>query len=767
MTEADAAAQGKKFIRQPSATVSDNNGPVVKEIEVVYVGPKSVAKSLILANMRTTLGQPYSPSAVEEDVRNLYATGLFVNLRISNELSDGGVKVTVIVQPKPLVKEIIMTGSKKIGEKALRKETKTKLGSPLSEQTVAADADRIRELYQNKGFKQAQVTYKVDVNEEFGRAIVTFNIDETRRSFITRIDFVGNKNIPAEDLRKQFKTKPKNLFSFLNKSGLFKDDQFKEDLKKFREYYQSKGYIDVAVKDVRYEYPKGGDLRIVITVFEGIQYKVGKVVVEGNHQFTTAEVEARLKMKPPGIFSPQGLEQDIKAVNELYGQKGYVDTRVSPERIANVESGRMDLRYQITEGPQSFVEKIVIQGNNRTKDKVLRREMAVTPGEVYDSVRAEASKKRLENLGYFNKVEINPQETSVPGRKNMVVTVEEKRTGSVTFGVGFSSVDSLLGFVELSQGNFDIANPPSFLGGGQKFRARLQYGLLRRDFLISFTEPWFLNQRLSFGFDIFAREAQYLSSVYDQRNVGASVRLAKGLGQFWTASMKYQIENYDLFDFDAGASPELLMEKGGRSKSSVSMGLSYDTRDNVFLTRKGEKIDFTAEFAGGPLLGETDIWKAQIDAQKYFLLPWADMIFLTAFSTGVADRYDDTAFVPIFDRFFVGGSRSVRGFDNREVGPRDANGEPIGGRTYGYVNFELTFPLMSKVRGAVFVDAGFVNRDAFDYSNMTDMLNVGAGFGLRMDLPIGPLRLDFGIPIRSNNFNDSSGQFHFDVGYQF
>jgi outer membrane protein insertion porin family len=328
-------------------------------------------------------------------------------------------------------------------------------------------------------------------------------------------------------------------------------------------------------------------------------------------------------------------------------------------------------------------------------------------------------------------------------------------------------VDSLVGFIELSQGNFDIAKWPSFTGAGQKFRTRIQYGLKRRDFTLSFTEPWFLDQRLAVGFDFFARESNYLSTLYNERRVGGAIRMARALNDFWTVSARYQLENIDMFDFSSDVSPELLRERGGRSKSSLTAMLTYDTRDNVFLTRKGERIDFTVEIAGGPvLMGQTNIYRFQVDAQKFWSLPF-DMILSFNVSTGVVNRYDDSEFVPIYDRFFIGGSRSIRGFDNRDVGPRDSRNEPIGGRTFGFANLELTVPIIDRVRGAVFVDAGFADRRFAHYGDMLDTFNAAVGFGLRLNLPIGPLRFDFGIPIRTDEYNDSSGKFHFDVGYQF
>lgn len=756
----------RTLVQPPSASDenSDLRGPIVKDIEIEFAGAKSVDRSLILSNMRTTIGQPYSLAAVQEDVRNLYATGLFVNLRIYDEPLADGVKVVVIVQPKPVIKQIVVTGANKIKEKTIRKKIKSRAGDPLSEQQVADDAREVKTYLYDKGFFESQVEYKIDVNEQVGRAVVTFTVREGSRAFVRNVTFTGNNTFEDKELRNGFKTRKKNLFSFLNKSGIYKQEDFDADLKKLRDFYYSNGYIDFAVKDITQEYPEEDVIDINIEVFEGIQYSIGQISVKGNTLYTREQVMDRLVMDETSVFSPQGLEADVQGIKNLYGENGYIDTEVRPIRQPNIESGKMDILYELQEGPQSYVEKIVIQGNNRTKDKVLRRELAVAPGEVYDSVRVDASKRRLENLGYFSKVDTSARDTSVPNRKDLVVTVEEQRTGSVTFGAGFSTVDSILGFAEVTQGNFDWANWPTFTGGGQKFRARVQYGLKRRDALISWTEPWFLDRQLSFGFDLFYNEADFISDEYDQRRLGAAVRVGKALNQFWRVGLKYQIENIDIFDVNNTAPAPILLEEGGRTKSSVRGTLTYDSRDSFFLTRSGEKIEFAAEGAGGPLGLDTDIWKLELEAQKWWELPW-DLIFSLRGVTGVADAFGDTNRVPLFDRFFVGGARSVRGFDFREIGPQ-VGGEPIGGRTIAYTNAEITFPIMDRVRGAIFMDAGFNNEDVFDYS--VDDLNVGTGIGLRMNLPIGPLRFDLGFPIvvdENNNVGDM--EFHFDVGYQF
>jgi outer membrane protein insertion porin family len=790
-----AVKKNKKIVGAPDvqAPAAGENGPIVREINIEYIGPATVAKSVILSNMRTTVGGVYTASSVEEDVRNLYATGFFTNLAIKDEPLGDGVRVNVVVQPKPLVKEIVIRGASKIKETRVKKEIKSKMGEPLSEQQISTDTDKIKDLYLGKGYNQVQVSYKIDTNEEYGRSVVTFIISEGDRAYVTEVDFVGNAHLTTKELRKILKTRKKNLFSFINKSGLFKEDDFKEDLTNLRTYYNSKGYIDMEVKDVKYEYPGPGLMKVTITVFEGIQYTVGKIDFDGNTIFTKQQLRffngvKVVRMDEGKVYSPRAytpekkepnpelptLENDIQRITDLYGKRGYIDFPiVTPERQANVESGKIDILYHIKEGSQSYVEQIIIQGNNRTKDKVIRRELLVSPGQIYDSVLVDVSKKRLENLQYFGNanggsgVDISPQDTTVPNRKNMVVTVEEKRTGSVTFGAGFSSVDSLLGFVEITQGNFDIFNYPYFTGGGEKFRVRLQYGLERQDAEIEFKEPWFLEQRLSLGYNLFYHNATYLSTYYNERNYGASVSLARAFGPFWSGSVTYTLQQFDLYDFASNSSPQLLMEQGERSDSSITLGMSYDNRDSVLLTRRGVHADFSAEFAGGPLWGQTNIYKFQTDAQKYILLPY-DMILMIAGATGVADYYGNSTEVPLFDRFFLGGSRSIRGFGNRDIGPVDDNNEPLGGDTMAYTNLELTFPIMDRVRGAVWNDMGFLDARPFHYTDAIQEGDAAAGVGLRLNLPIGPLRLDYGIPYKDQGWNhNNTGKFSFDVGYQF
>lgn len=750
--------------RPPAQRDARLTGPKVTEILIDYIGPKSVSESVILSNMRTAVGQVYSDAIIEEDVRNLFNTGLFTNLRIFSEPHRDGIRVRVIVQPRPLVRQVTFAGWSQIRENTLRRQIKTKPGSNLSEPQLAEDARKLQEYYQSKGFKDARVQFEYTIDETTGRANVVFKIDEGARQIIRSITFQGNKVVPSRDLMRAIKTRPRSVVSFLTGTGVLQDTQFTQDLRAIVETYQKRGYIDAAVTDVEFRPASRESIDIIISLFEGMQYRVGTVSLDGNRLFTTERIRENLRMLEGKVYSPQGLDDDVKAIRDLYGAQGYIDTRVRPVNRPSVQTGVMNVSYQIDEGGKSFVNRVIIQGNNRTKDKVIRRELALVPGDVYNTVRADASQQRLMNLNYFSKVDITPEDTMTPGQKDMVVTVEEKRTGSFTFGVGYSTVDSVLGFVELTQSNFDIANFPSFVGAGQRFRARAQYGLQRQDYIISFTEPWLFNQRLLFGVEGFYRKAQFLSAFFDEERYGFNVRLARPLGQFLVARAVYRFESIGITNVRSYAPQFFKDEAGTRLRSAGELGLTFDTRDSVFLTRKGTKIDLFFELAGGPFLGDTDLYRTGFEARQYFNLP-LDLIIQLGATGAVVDNYGDSDRVPIFDRLFTGGNDTVRGFRFRDIGPFIGNGVRIGGKTMLVLNAELTFPIISRVRGAVFADGGFVNEEAWDFA-FTEF-NAGVGFGVRLDLPIGPLRLDLGFPVITDKFNDRGMQFHFNVGYQF
>src|SRR6266581_5575645 len=737
--------------------------PVIRSIEVEYTGPETVSKERILAQMRMKVGQPFSSAMVEQDVEALYKSGAVLNVRIFAEPEGDGVKVIVRVQTRSIVREIVIDGAERIKAKRLRKEIKLRLNQPIKEEQLEEARQKIIEVYQAHGFTAVNVQFRVDpIDERRGTARVVFTVNEGAKGAVSQIRFEGNLHFSDWRLRKEMKTKRKTIVSFIDKSGRLDEAQLQQDLDSIREWYQNHGFIDVEIKDVRRERNTKGTLTITIVIAEGPQYHVGKVTVSGEKVAKEESIRALLKMKEGSVYSPKQLHDDAKAVADAYGSGGYVDLVITPESTP-AGPALVDVHYKIEEGERSFVNRVTIAGNTRTKDKVIRREVLVAPGDVFNTVRADLTKKRLENLGYFSKVETYPEETDVPGRKDLTILVQEKRTGSFSFGAGFSTIDQLVGFAELTQGNFDLFNWPTFTGGGQKFRLRVQYGTQRKDFLLNVTEPYFLDRRLSLSGQLFYTEADYLSVEYNQRNYGFTIDLRKPITSFIYVRLGYQLQAIDIFTVSSGASAFIKSQEGSFTESKIISSVVFDRRDNALLTRTGQRITLAPFVAGGFLGGNTQIYGWDLEGSQYFRLKW-DTILLINGEIATVDNWGNGSGVPIFERLYLGGANNLRGFPYREVGPQDVTGEPIGGLSMARATVEWTFPIIEKARGAIFYDTGFVNLDAwsFDFKHLAS----DVGVGIRLNLPIGPLRLDYGYPLQRDGY-PGGGHFNFSVGYQF
>jgi outer membrane protein insertion porin family len=764
---------------------AQNKAPNVVEIEVQYAGAATVAKDRLMANMRTRVGQPYSEQTVEEDIRNLYATGNIVNVRIFGEPKGDGVKVIVVLQAKARVTAVEIQGVQQFKLSRIRDKVGVKVGDTASEAAMEADRQKILDHYASKGFTDVDVTYKLDANDNLGTARVLYTVSEGGKTSIKSVRFEGNSKISSSELNKVVKTrKYRMLLSPILKTGRLNQDQLSEDAAAVREYYQNRGYSDVQVREPVVN-RLNGKVEVVFQISEGTPYKLGNITFRGGHLFPESEFQRVTKLRTGAVYSPAAVQADVKAMQDLYGARGYVDFQ-SGARPSPGGDHITDLTYTMEEGSPASVGRINITGNTRTKDKVVRRELALAPGEVFSTVRLDASKARLNNLNYFSKVDLYPSETGNPAERDLNVVLEEKRTGSLNFGAGFSSVDSLLGFAEITQGNFDAGRWPNFTGGGQKFRTRVQYGAQRKDVIIGLTEPYFLDRKLSLGGELFYHDNSFNSNLYSSQSMGFDLSARKPLTEFAFGRFGYRVEQMKLRDIDPGQVPEEvtnLRNAGALVKSQVFAGVTYDTRDSLFLTRKGERLDVSTFATGGPLSGDIQIYGMNAEASKYFLFKWDTILTLNA-QAGVVNDWggnSQSLGVPLYDRLFLGGANDMRGFRFRRVGGKNGkNGnsvgnrvvdprtnEPLGGQTLARLTAEYTAPVVDKVRAAVFYDAGFVNADPFDFDSSAYNADVGIGF--RLDLPIGPVRIDYGVPVKMDpTFGDSKrGRFQFNVGYQF
>jgi len=764
----------------------------IRKIEIKQVGPQSVSESLIRANIRVKEGDNFNRLAVDDDVRNLYGTGYFDNIRIVEEPSTEGVTVTYVLVNKMRVTEIKFVGNTKFSESKLKDKIKSKVGESKDERKLFSDAQEIKKHYQNKGYPRTLVTYKVAPDENAGRATVTFEIVEAPKVRVVDVVFDGAEKFSQKKLRKQLKTKRWWMFSWLTQTGRLKDEEFEDDKDKIADFYRNEGYIDFELKEVKQEMltPKRMILHFIIN--EGRQYKVGAIGFKGNALFNTNELAGTLKMMVGDIFTPTKLATDREALEDYYGAKGYIDARVLPRKNPNVDTGTMDLVYEIAESEKAYIEKIEIKGNVKTKDRVIRRELAVAPGEVFDMVRVKRSKLRLEQMGYFERVDARPEETDVPNRKNLVVGVDEKNTGNFTVGAGFSSVDSLVGFVELSQGNFDLFKPPTFTGGGQKFRLRASVGTLRQDFQISFIEPWFLDQKLSLGVDLYYRQLGFLSDLFDEKRVGGKISLSRALGSdFLIGSVSYTPELVGIENVDPRAPQTMVNSEGDFFLNRIAGSIAYDTRGGGFLPNRGQRSEFMSEFVAG----DANIYKLEAKSSWYFPGLAEGHVLELKFKAGAVDAWGDSSIdtvppvrvftphsgspvtrsirnqphndVPFFERWYLGGAYSLRGFRYREATPQE-NGikgihdEPIGGNTYWVSSAEYSLPIIDRLRFAFFYDMGNVFYRSYQFNTT---YSSDAGVGIRLNLPIGPLRFDYAVPLEDAYDTGGGGRFNFTVGY--
>lgn len=744
--------------------------PNVRKILIRHVGPPAVSDELARANIRLKEGEPYERNRVDDDVRTLYGTGYFYNIQVSEETVTEGITLTYVLQGKPLLTEIRFEGNKKYSRDKLLKKISSKAGEPLDERKVFSDSQEIKKTYQKAGYQKTEVKGVPAISEATGRATVTFEIKEAPKIKIEEVRFEGATAFKQKKLRKTIKTRRRWMFSWLTGSGVLKDEQLEEDKEKLRDFYQGEGYIDFELKDVTYEYTPKNRMIVRFHVFEGKPYKVGSVQFKGQSIVGTNVLYAALRMGPGKTFSPRGLYKDHDTLTDAYGSRGYIDTVIRPTKIPNTETGTMDLIYEISEGSKSFVQKIDIKGNVYTKDKVIRRELAISPGETFDMVRVKMSTNILYGMQYFSKVDTEVEPTDVSDRKNLVVAVEEQSTGSIDLGAGFSTIDNLVGFVGLTQGNFDLFNPPYFRGGGQRFRIRATLGTKRKDFTISFVEPWFLNRRLRFELDLYHRDLQYLSDLYNQRQTGARVGLVKALSRDLSVGLSYTIENISIYNVSDTASDLIKQEGGSRLVSKVGPSIIYDTRNSVRLPNKGQRTSLSTEVAGGPLGGDTDFYKVDLNTAWYFPGFLSGHIIEISGQMGVVERYGDSPRVPLFDRWFLGGANTMRGYKYRFVGPKDDTGEPLGGETYWFGSLEYSFPIIERLRFATFYDVGNVYGSSFSFNNNASrgepFYYDNWGVGIRLEIPQfgAPLRLDYGIPITHDKYT-GAGRFQFGVGY--
>ncbi len=749
---------------QPAAAAAPKSSTPNVIISIDVRGNQLVSTNTVLSKIRSRQGQPLVQETVNDDIKRLYSTSYFQDIRMDIEETPEGYRLHVEVIEKPIVKEVIIEGATVFKEDKIRKELKIVEGQILDRKAVKVGVEAVQKLYGNKGFRFVDIQSDVKVNRQSKEATVYIRVQEGLKYKIKDVKFEGNQAFKAKKLLKFMKTRKKGLM-FL-RSGVFKQENFEKDIERLQLFYQQEGYLDAKIEP-SFDYDDQGHwIYVKILIDEGKHYVTGDVQIQGNRLFPQSEIWQELEMLPGLTYSQYYISKDIEKIVNYYKARGYMDARVVPEVKLNRDNGKVDIIYKIEEGDLYFVEKVIVRGNTKTKDVVIRRELRIRPGEKFDGDKIEKSKQRLQNLDYFEDITYDTEPASAPNRKDLVFRVKEKRTGELSFGGGVSSVDRFVGFGEISQRNFDFFNWPRFTGAGQSLSLSARIGSISRNYNIEFVEPYLFGKPIAWTSDLYNTKRFKENTDFDETRTGVGTTFTKRFRDVFRYGTGYILENVKINDFSDDA-PDSVTRFSGNNVISKwrALILGYDSRDSVFNPTKGTQIGFNADLVGGFIGGEHDYYILQINAAKYWTL-FKKHLLEARIQLGTAKEYAGSDEVPIFDRFYAGGLGSVRGFQYRRVGPKEA-GDAIGGQsiTLGSVEYTIPIPHLDAFKSSFFIDAANVDPDSYrvgfgDFS-------ISAGPGLKIKTPLGPVAFYYGYPIANRDTKNRNGRFEFSLSRGF
>jgi outer membrane protein insertion porin family len=752
---------------------------VIKDVKVRSLGSVAVDEALVRSYVSTRAGQELDRNALAGDVRNLLESGRFSDVRAEVEPSPSGVVLCYVVKMKfKLIQPVKIIGAEELGENKVRDMLGLNPGDFFDDPVVAARVVKVREEYRKRLYGFVTVKWSLDVTDEkAGLALLTVKINEGTPRSVRAIRFPGAEVVEYSALREAM-----DLPAWWNPIGWFRKtpydtEELKAGCERIRAVYKDRGYLDVEIKAPVIEETSPGKFSVTIPIVEGVCYRVARVTVTGAAVFPETALLVVADLKGGAVASSTAISKAAEAIRDYYESRGYMDTLVSPRLDLRAKAGDVDVRFVLSEGRLTYIRNVLIRGNSVTKDKVIRRELLVYPGEKFDGVRIRKSESRLRNIGYFSNVTAS-DEGAVSNRSDIVFDVEEQRTGQFMAGAGFSSIDKLIGFVEISQGNFDIRGRP-FMGAGEKIKLRAEFGSTRESYTLSFVEPWFLDRRLSLSTDLYRTRIN--DRDYDVQRQGGALGLGVPLGGPNRLDFKYRLEQVSIKDVtdtnayfvvDGDETNAFSFAEPERVASSLAVTWSRDTRDNFFVPTHGARTYATGTVMGGPMGFDTDLYDLEAGGTVYVPLWWRHVLSVRT-KVEVLDAYGDTEEVPLSERLFMGGSRTVRGFRYRWVGPKaeraDGSGDirPCGGQSLALASAEYSIPMPGapKLRLAGFYDIGNVWFDPyeFDFSNLA----AGAGLGLRLDIPGFPIRFDYAWPVEKDDPRSRTENWSFWIGYGF
>ena len=731
-------------------------------------GSNPVPEEQLLYNVRLRPGMEFDERAASEDAARLYSVGL-ASPRLSRD-ADNGLVLTYVIQLKPTIRRVIIEGNEKFETRELLSHITVFADEQLSDTNLAESANNLRAFYFGEGYYQATVTPIVQTNED-GSLNVIFSIDEHLREKLSHVRFENNTVFSDFKLRYSISNQPWPLVNRFLDVGLYNSAELDNDEARLRAMYHEKGFLDFKIANITVV-PNEEDIEyvdLVFELFEGEPYTFEGFEFTGNTSFD-AETLAPLVVLTPGKVFNSNLEYaSLGNITDFYGTFGYAEARVTAIRRADYENKTVTVVFDVSEGRKYRVEQVDIVGNKITKEKVIRRELAVLEGDPLDTNRVEASRQRLLGMGYFNRVEATTQAGERPDMRRVVYEVEEKDPYSLRIGAGFSDSDSLAGMIEFSNNNFDLFNPAElFRGGGQRFRIQAIAGLERFNFNADFTEPWLFDRPIRLDVSAYGNYVEY-DNWHEQRiGIKTSIgkRIFENIDPFNTITLGYKFEYVAVSGVSRSATDYMRSLQTHDLVSQLSVMLSRDTRDNLMEPTSGYQITAFGAISPQEMGSSVSFYRTELRASNYMSFFDKAIIFHLGGQIGVVDSFDGNSEPPVYERYFLGGGETMRGFPFREVSPVDGKNKAVGGSSMLLLTSEVSHPIWSFIRGAVFCDVGNVWSEAYRFD--IDKINIGVGYGLRIKVPVinAPIRLDLAYPVLNNVDGLSSKlRFHFNMGF--
>jgi len=729
------------------AVAQIEGGGIVREVRIE--GTQRIEPETVRSYLLVQPGDPFNDERVDKSLKALFATGLFADVSLRR---DGDVLVIHVVE-NPIINRIAFEGNHKFDEAALTAELQLRPRVVYTRTKVQADVKRLLDLYRRSGRFAASVDPKV-IPLDQNRVDLVFEIDEGAVTGISSINFVGNHQFTAGRLKETIQTKESRWYRFLSTDDTYDPDRLTYDRELLRKFYLSQGYADFRVVSAIAELaPDRSGFLITFSIEEGQRYHFGSITLTNALKDVDPKVlQALLTTREGDWYNADLIDSSVSAVSDALGDRGFAFVQVTPTVKRNPETHTIDVAYAVKEGPEVYVERIDITGNLRTQDRVVRREFRLVEGDAFNTTRLKRSEQRINNLGFFKKVDVTNTPGSSPDKTIIHVNVQEQSTGEFQVGVGYSTSDGPLANIGIHERNL--------LGRGQDLRIDTTIAYRTRQVDLSFTEPYFLNRELAAGFDIFALQRDYTQFAgYIETSYGGSVRAGYQFNEALRQTLSYTIRSDTVSDIVQGASPFIVAQQGTRLASIVSQVLLYDKRDNRLQPTSGYYASYSTDVAG--LGGQVYFMRNGINGGYYYPIApnWvASASGEAGYIFGLGEG------VRIENRYFIGGD-NLRGFASGGIGPRDiTTNNALGANAYWLGSLQLSMPLgLPKefgLLGHVFTDFGsawgFDRNTAPPNTDVVKDINsirVSAGYGFSWQSPLGPLRLDLAVPIIKENFD--------------